>query len=129
MVKLHNCMVKHVLVCISFLCTRTQTLVYFVSCLHSACYARLCAAAIALSLRSACSAFVCSTWFRSILPPCNLGPVVEGGQYCRRELLRVDAQFRVISSDWRPFSTREEKEYGIITFWESSLSLNLISSP
>lgn len=127
MVRLHNCMIKHVLVYISFLCTRTQTLVSFVSCLHFACYASLCPAAIASSLQSACSAFVCSTWFRSILPLCNLGPVVEGGQYCQRELLHFDAQFRVISSDWRPFSPREGKEYSIITFWESSLSLNLIS--
>ena len=128
---LHNGIVKHILVyrlvvkhsvMIKFplkiitiqenlfpLHTRTHTLVYFVSCLHFACYASLCAASIALSLRSACSAFECSTWYRSILPFCNFRPVVEGGQYCRRELLRVDAQFHVISSDWRPLSTREEK--------------------
>ena len=131
MVKLHNCMVKHVLVCTSFLCTRTQTLVYFASCLHSACYARLCAAAIALSLRSACSALVHSTWYRSILPLCNLGPVAEGSQYCRRELLRVDAQFRAISSDWRPLSTREGKKSMALSLFVSHHTLSSIrtSSP
>ena len=73
--------------------------------------------------------FECSTWYRSILPFCNFGPVVEGGQYCRRELLRVDAQFRVISSDWRLLSTKREKENGIITFCESPLSSIHTSSP
>ena len=110
---------------ISFLCTRTHSLVYLQNCLHSAGYARLCAAATTLSLRSACSVLECSTWYRSILALCNLGPVAEGGQYCRRELLRVDAQFRVISADWGPFPTRARKEEKRHLSWESLLFIVL----
>ena len=108
---------------ISFLCTCTHTLVYLESCLHSAGYASLCIAVTALSLQSACSVLECNTWYRSILALCNLGPVAEGRQYCRRELLLVDAQFRAISADWRPFSTGEtQEEYGTITFLESCMA-------